>query len=369
MAEDSEKGAGVRTSQSAATDFLTSLLDRALDRAPVLERRRPALFEPPRTMIPLDKTLLEQTIEEKALEQDSPGQTFGRSPAVVSSPAAPPAHTETIRPDTRLSQPARSVAPLSIETERKTAVNSDRAYQSSPVDNRLTPGAREEKTAPSATRAESASAQNLPTAPLLVSERIIERQVEIHDSIREHQLAEDDGPTPGRDLSPASPITTVMAHRLNRERDNKTTTTSPTNRKPEPRMSVEAIRAEEKKPPAIVAPQTFITRLASPVTQVQPIAEKKLAAPAQKIEPRITIEPRRAKPEAVPPIKSQRTPTAVAKTAGSQNSSAADPTIRVTIGRVEVRATLASSQPRVTRPPAPKLSLDDYLRSRGGEGT
>jgi len=44
-----------------------------------------------------------------------------------------------------------------------------------------------------------------------------------------------------------------------------------------------------------------------------------------------------------------------------------EPTIRVTIGRIEVRAVSPPAPPpRQTKQPAPKMSLDDYLRSRNG---
>ena len=44
-----------------------------------------------------------------------------------------------------------------------------------------------------------------------------------------------------------------------------------------------------------------------------------------------------------------------------------EPTIRVTIGRIEVRAVSPPEPPpRRTKQPAPKMSLDDYLRSRNG---
>lgn len=43
------------------------------------------------------------------------------------------------------------------------------------------------------------------------------------------------------------------------------------------------------------------------------------------------------------------------------------PTIQVTIGRIEVRATPPTAAPaRAARPATPKLSLEDYLRSRSG---
>jgi hypothetical protein len=44
-----------------------------------------------------------------------------------------------------------------------------------------------------------------------------------------------------------------------------------------------------------------------------------------------------------------------------------EPTIRVTIGRIEVRAVSPPSPPpRRTKQPAPEMSLDDYLRARNG---
>jgi len=42
------------------------------------------------------------------------------------------------------------------------------------------------------------------------------------------------------------------------------------------------------------------------------------------------------------------------------------PIIRVTIGRVDVRAVTQAPPARRATPPAPKLSLEEYLRSRGG---
>ena len=367
MTEDSQRGVEARTSQPA--DFLTSLVNRALGRAPVLQRRRPAVFESPRTIMPIDRKLHEPTLEEESLTQDSPAETSGRLPAIDSGAIAPPAKPEFFhRRKTKPSQPARSGAPMLTETELEQEIRSDRGSQSLPADDRLTFRASGENPAPSAPRAESASAQNVPAAPLLVSETIIERQIEIHapDSTWKHQPAEPDGPTPGHRLSPASPIAAVVAHSMNQERDDEETSRSPTNHKPELRMPAESIRPVLKEPVAIVTPQTSITRLVSAVTQLQPIAEKKPAAPAQKIEPRITLEPRLEKPETVRPIISQRITATVAAPATLRANAQVEPTIHVTIGRVEVRATLPASQARVARPAAPKLSLDDYLKSRGG---
>ncbi|MBE9001888.1 hypothetical protein IQ274_27730 [Nostoc sp. LEGE 12447] len=43
------------------------------------------------------------------------------------------------------------------------------------------------------------------------------------------------------------------------------------------------------------------------------------------------------------------------------------PTINITIGRIEVRATTATSQPKSSRPEPPVMSLETYLKQRGGK--
>jgi hypothetical protein len=54
--------------------------------------------------------------------------------------------------------------------------------------------------------------------------------------------------------------------------------------------------------------------------------------------------------------------------ASSQPAPSAAPTIQVTIGRVEVRAAAQATPAAPRKPPAPTLSLEDYLRGRAGEG-
>jgi hypothetical protein len=53
-------------------------------------------------------------------------------------------------------------------------------------------------------------------------------------------------------------------------------------------------------------------------------------------------------------------------TASPDQRPAAAPVIEVTIGRVEIRATVASSQEKKRAPRTPTLGLDAYLRQRGG---
>ena len=53
---------------------------------------------------------------------------------------------------------------------------------------------------------------------------------------------------------------------------------------------------------------------------------------------------------------------------GTSRKATEPPSVQVTIGRVEVRATLeAPPKPRSVTPPKPKVSLENYLR-QGKEG-
>jgi hypothetical protein len=51
-----------------------------------------------------------------------------------------------------------------------------------------------------------------------------------------------------------------------------------------------------------------------------------------------------------------------------QDTAETEPTIQVTIGRIEVRAKLAAPEPSKKRPGQPVMSLDEYLRQRANRG-
>jgi hypothetical protein len=53
---------------------------------------------------------------------------------------------------------------------------------------------------------------------------------------------------------------------------------------------------------------------------------------------------------------------------GLRRSAEPEPTIQVTIGRIEVRAELSASPPAKERPAPKPMSLDDYLRRQAGRG-
>jgi hypothetical protein len=63
----------------------------------------------------------------------------------------------------------------------------------------------------------------------------------------------------------------------------------------------------------------------------------------------------------------QRSTRERAQPAAEHLDAAMPPTINVTIGRVEVRASAPAKRAESTRQTAPKLSLEEYLRGRRGK--
>lgn len=116
-------------------------------------------------------------------------------------------------------------------------------------------------------------------------------------------------------------------------------------------------------------------RLSAPAPPVAaPAAKPESAAPAQS-----EVEERSPDPVAASPPGSRRTDAQVAPTLllsarpprGADPSEAASPpTVRVTIGRVDVRAVMPERQPEPKRQPrlAPRMSLDDYLSAPRSAG-
>lgn len=78
----------------------------------------------------------------------------------------------------------------------------------------------------------------------------------------------------------------------------------------------------------------------------------------------------RVPPQISPVMQPQIVPLPAPVKSSVSQEKAAPPTINVTIGRIDVRATTTSSPSRQpTKPPTPNLSLEDYLNARrGGRG-
>jgi len=90
----------------------------------------------------------------------------------------------------------------------------------------------------------------------------------------------------------------------------------------------------------------------------------------ERIRPAMDRDEKRREPVVVSPVVSANQPAANERTAPVRESAReVSPAVQVTIGRLIVEAVMPSSAPAplpVRQSPRPQLSLDDYLRQRGG---
>jgi len=298
-------------------DFLTSLVDRALDRTTVLQRRQPTLFEPvaeavfseqsePENMKPLEEEEIVVGSRPSSTQQKLSVSNSSRLPQLTSQREEPESQPVETRPPRRRRvhdspeprkvrnseplEPSVSFAPLK---EPKTISHEEpsRALKTPVV----------------------AKPQEIAVMPPRAIETIVERRVE-REIIKEHST---DTPAIKEVHTFAQPNSQP---KLSRDNDG-----------------------EQPKQP--LKPE--VKRLSPPKEQttVQPLILKK---PGTRRDPLPFVRPI-SRAESKHPLK-QPTP----------------PVIQVTIGRVEVRATPAAAvRPRVSQPAGPKLGLEDYLRSRG----
>lgn len=143
-----------------------------------------------------------------------------------------------------------------------------------------------------------------------------------------------------------------------------------------PGTAAERSRSSAHEPAIESSPQTSpeVTAQQSVVRMVQQGSDHEMLTPPSPIDseiyqpPRVTAERNResTREPAIQPITIEQIvpPT---KTQPRASEPAEPAAIRVTIGRIEVRATTPPlpAAPR-TRPPGPALTLDDYLKQRNG---
>ncbi len=130
---------------------------------------------------------------------------------------------------------------------------------------------------------------------------------------------------------------------------------------PEREAAPRSRRAAEPPAEAPMAHSRAEARATPMATPTQP--KPSAASPAPTATP-----PRPALPPALSPRNAARRQAATAPQPAPRAAARELPPIEVTIGRIEVRAvTGAPSAPRGTTTAAPKLSLDQYLRDRGGQ--
>lgn len=321
------------------SDFFSTLLDRSLSRAPVLQRRRPSLFEP-------------------APQGYGVGGTVGRSSAAVESenvaepqptlraerfaPANPPPEMLVSEPHPfSRSRADRQSAEAHVAeefplTHRALADSAEPISAAATIREAPRQGknnAGNPDVAVSASRSKSdPHAQTLPVAKAVKTGRATLRRKQ------SHKLHED--------LAPM---------RVGPRQDN--------NSGSKPLLAVQAARRE------------FYPRLQT--LSVAKVAEKiDSAAPQREPGHKLHVEPESIRPgkkNPVVPAVTTLAPRSIPLPNKSQSAAQQlaapppQPTIQVTIGRIEVRAAPApAASARPARPAAAKLSLEDYLRSRSG---
>jgi hypothetical protein len=299
------------------SDFLAILVDRLLDPGPILQRRRPALFEP----VP-DATLTAPrgfgtepilTEEQTVVERDSSAARV-ESPTINARPLRPP--------------PSPSSEELAPSQERSRQKPRHRApdIESSPQSTR----------------------QNV-HGETSVAVPVIEPQVRLITlQPSQSSMPQRVGNLEEVIAGPPRRIDTIVERRIEREVINERMKAAPTFDqapmvvRPSPNGSRQSAGAHEGESPRLPLKATSEVKPRQQEGTIRPLTHKKPTPP------RVSAPVMR-----VPRPEPARTP------------SQAPPSIQVTIGRVEVRAThQTTSRPQAGRSAGPKLSLEAYLRSR-----
>lgn len=297
------------------SDFFTSLVDRALDRTPVLERRQPTLFEPKDDIRRGKRTKLEESspLEEEEILTEGRPSLAERKYAVDSSLRLP---QQPLRREQTESQPVE-VGPVSRAPRHDSPASPrDRiTARVEPVDIATRKEAAKEVTPQESSRElqpRTKEPEQIATAPVRSVETIVERRVE-REIIKEHST---DEPA----IKEVHTLTQVNEQsKPSREKDS----------------------TQPKQP------------LREEVKQLTPSIERRTS------ERSIGQKP--SPPQNQPKV-TRAVPRAEAKDSSEQTTA---PVIHVTIGRVEVRATPpATKKPRAAQSAGPKMSLEDYLRAR-----
>jgi hypothetical protein len=286
-------------------DLFASLVDRALARTPVLERRQPTLFEPA-----VDAAFNEPAgLQEKESVVEAEPASERPKQVIRNTVRSPELHHEEPKSDLVETRPARRQRiPETPPPEQD--VNTTHLARTSPT-------------------------SVTPTIPITHEERT-------HD-LKPSPIATPDPLT----LTPERTIETIVEKRIERE-----------------------VIKESTETPIIKEIQTFN----GTDTQLQPSHrdDGTETKPPLKAEVKQSPAPKEAttiKP--LVPKNPERFPTtlprmrAASRAESKRPAAPPTPVIHVTIGRVEVRATApTTSKAPTARPAGPKLSLDDYLRSR-----
>lgn len=301
------------------SDLLASLLDRALNRAPVLQRRQPTLFEslPDTAFMEGPQFTSSASLQEEnnfvEREMLAPPRSESQ-PRSTHFQTTPSVRQETQPRDAEI-RPADSRRPVNVPTafgaERET--DHREPLQARTAESSVKPIVREELSSSPPPPLENQQPEKVSVAPARMIETIIEKRVE-----RE---------------TVAAPV----SEKIVRE---------------QPEIEVVQSRKAQKS-----------LHEADDETKQPPKVKPKALSPGNE-EPTVKLPTRRifSQPPNVSPVITAKSKTDSARAINQSTT----PTIQVTIGRVEVRATpSAIARTSDARPAGPRLRLEDYLRSRG----
>lgn len=359
------------------TDFLSTLVDRALDRAPVLERRHLSVFETTPGNTPLDdhgsehswrsaeeNTFLNAASSERqrTIELSLTARKIDRDGFAAISPAGEREGAQA----GGFRKPSLSEVPWESEQRHE---DRKHAPVSSATESGDLAGARAELAA------ELLSPSPAPPVvapfPLLVSETIVEKQCEPSRSdgpsvpeLQQNDQAHDSDLRRMPLVVKPVAVRAIGSHENSEMKpgsvgDHRVESQIATGRKPA--ATRELLRS-------IVAQPVVTPTVAQAIGPDENGDQKQRSLATQQIESLLPSISQRSPPdEPIRPMARPRTLPARRSRPAVKDAPPVTPTVQVTIGRIEVRATTpASTRTHGARPAAPRLSLDDYLRSRGG---
>ncbi len=298
------------------TDLLASLVDRALDRVSILQRRQPTLFEPVAEAVFGKRPQFDNESslqEEEIVAVHEPGPSPRRDCSINNSLQSPgpllSAESQSSHAQARPIRRRKTVDPGPLSEDMpETSLHGPVA----PAPVKSVPKARDEQSGNEAMQHSIAKPEAITIAPQRLIETIVERKVE-REVVAEHLETTRNIDETQSFVPPArTPKDSTQAN----DKEGK-----------QPQQS-ESISVVTPKEPAFIKPRT----------------QKKAIAPREPSPLRRAVSPSNS--------------TSVLK-------QPAAPIIHVTIGRVEVRATPpATERAKKAHPAGPRLSLEDYLRSR-----
>jgi hypothetical protein len=291
------------------SDFLAGLVDRAGERAPLLERRPRSLFEPLASVPPLPAAILAAAAEgegEPAVDSDMPQaapKTASRKKPDETASVARPSRARSESNETSAPPPQAQPAPMAIRMTSNNASRDDGAARGATAPHRVVDGRNE------------------------------------HEPNVLH-------PVQPASKTPMSPLQRAPAIRADHE--VRASSSSPSIASSA--AGAHLVRSPSPEPRSAALPPVTSLRASSPPASAMPVRGT-LHPAAVRSMPAQTL------------VKAQER----ARTQNAETSPPAAPApVHISIGRIELRAAVASAPVHAPKRTALRLTLDDYLRERSG---